>query len=390
MTSTHLGVYSDLIEAADASRRQPTPENELLACLEFSPWSAEPREPTSDGRWDEDGIRGEKVSWSCGYGPRTEAWIFQDGKNAGQPRPGIVLLHDHGAFKYWGKEKVADGAEGMAPGLAEIREKFYGGRSPAAALARAGFVVLVHDVFLWGSRRVPYTAMPEGDRDMGALLFTEQCRREDAGWRALPEEVRRYNAAANFNENTMAKIAAVLGTNLAGIVNFEDRVALAYLRSRTDLCNGAMACVGLSGGGLRSALLRGTNPELGAAVIVGLMTTYAGLLDRHVPLHTWLLFPPAFSRKHDWPDVVARHFEVPVLVQNNRDDALFSAEGMAAAHTRLEMDFAQAGCGANYLGQFYPGPHKFDLAMQEAAIDWLRQIFGIEGHDASRSPKVSS
>lgn len=379
MISAHLGVYSDLIEAADASRHRPAPENELLRCLEFWPWPAEPRDPASDARWEADGMRGEKVSWSCGYGPRTEAWIFQDGKDAGQPKPGIVLLHDHGAFKYWGKEKVADDAGGMAPGLAPFRERFYGGRSLAGALARAGFVVLVHDAFLWGSRRIPYATIPEGDRDMGALLFAEQRRREDADWRVLPEEVRQYNAAAHFNENTMAKIAAALGTNLAGIVNFEDRVALAYLRTRSDLCAGTIASVGLSGGGLRSALLRGTNPELSAAVIVGLMSTYAGLLDRHVPLHTWLLYPPTFTRQHDWPDVVARNFEVPVLVQNNRDDELFTFEGMAAAHARLEADFARAGRSVNYEGRFYPGHHKFDREMQTAAIDWLRQMLGIAG-----------
>jgi hypothetical protein len=26
-----------------------------------------------------------------------------------------------------------------------------------------------------------------------------------------------------------------------------------------------------------------------------------------------------------------------------------------------------------YTGQFYPGPHKFDLEMQSAAFDWLKK-----------------
>jgi hypothetical protein len=26
-----------------------------------------------------------------------------------------------------------------------------------------------------------------------------------------------------------------------------------------------------------------------------------------------------------------------------------------------------------YMGQFYPGPHKFDLEMQSAAFDWLKK-----------------
>jgi dienelactone hydrolase len=375
MSSTYLnlGVYSDLVQAALASRKQPPTNDELLDGLQFSPWKAEVRVPTRDAEWEKDGIRGEAVSWSAGYGPRTEAWIFRrsDAKNFQQP--GIVLLHDHGAFKYWGKEKVADGPAGMAPGLASFRKQFYGERSLAEALARAGFTVLVHDVFPWGSRRIPYETIPAGDRDMGELLFADQCKKEGAGWQALPEEVRRYNTAAHFNEHTVAKITTVLGTCLAGIISFEDRLAAAYLHSRTDICDGWVGCIGLSGGGLRSALLRGTSPEIRAAVIVGMMSTYAGLLDRHVPFHTWMLYPPAWAGAHDWPDVVARRFDIPVLVQYDQDDELFSAEGMTAADKQLREAFAHTPRPENYRGELYPGPHKFDLPMQEAAFAWLKK-----------------
>jgi hypothetical protein len=27
----------------------------------------------------------------------------------------------------------------------------------------------------------------------------------------------------------------------------------------------------------------------------------------------------------------------------------------------------------NYVGEFYPGPHKFDLAMQASAFAWLKR-----------------
>ena len=373
-TYSNLGVYSDLVQAARASRKQPPADDELLKGLQFSPWKAEVRSPSGDSAWESDGIHGEAVSWSVGYGPRTEGWIFRRSDAKDRPQPGIVLLHDHGAFKYWGKEKVADGPGGMAPGLTEFRRQFYGGRSLAEAFARMGFTVLVHDVFLWGSRRIPYETIPTGDRDMGNLLFADQCKKENAAWLALPEEVRRYNAAANFNEHTMAKIATILGTSLAGIVAFEDRLAVSYLRSRADICDGWVGCVGLSGGGLRSALLRGTCPEIRAAVIVGMMSSYAGLLDAHVPLHTWMLYPPAWAGAHDWPDVVARRFDAPVLVQYDRDDELFSMEGMTVADDHLREAFARTAWQENYRGEFYPGPHKFDLPMQEAAFAWLKNF----------------
>jgi len=46
---------------------------------------------------------------------------------------------------------------------------------------------------------------------------------------------------------------------------------------------------------------------------------------------------------------------------------------MRGAHARLQDYHANAGKPAAYAGQFYPGPHKFDLEMQSAAFSWLKQ-----------------
>ena len=49
-----------------------------------------------------------------------------------------------------------------------FRARSYGGRAYANALAREGYVVLVHDTFLWGSRRFPPETMPEQIRTLVA------------------------------------------------------------------------------------------------------------------------------------------------------------------------------------------------------------------------------
>jgi hypothetical protein len=46
---------------------------------------------------------------------------------------------------------------------------------------------------------------------------------------------------------------------------------------------------------------------------------------------------------------------------------------MHAADERLKAIYNAAGAGENYCGQFYPGPHKFDLEMQMAAFIWLKE-----------------
>ncbi len=75
----------------------------------------------------------------------------------------------------------------------------------------------------------------------------------------------------------------------------------------------------------------------------------------------------------DWPDLAACRAPAPLLVQNNRDDHLFTAEGMQAAHRRIATHYQYVGRPDAYTGEFYDGPHKFDLAMQAAAFAWLNQ-----------------
>jgi hypothetical protein len=54
----------------------------------------------------------------------------------------------------------------------------------------------------------------------------------------------------------VSKYCTVLGTSLAAVIAHDDRVALNVLRMRTDVEPARIGCVGLSGGGLRAALMR--------------------------------------------------------------------------------------------------------------------------------------
>ncbi len=91
-----------------------------------------------------------------------------------------------------------------------------------------------------------------------------------------------------------------------------------------------------------------------------------------------MLFPPALTAVADWPDVAATRAPSPLLVQYSLDDSLFSVPGMRAAHERLQHLYENAGARDAYVGQFFPGPHRFDVAMQEAAFEQLdRWLAGV-------------
>ena len=365
----HLGIFSDWV---DAARRQqsiypiavPGPQTRSLIfdMLGFCHEEENPLEVKIESKWEKDGIVGEEVSWSVGYGPRTHAYVLKPA-NATGSIPGIIALHDHSDFKFYGKEKIADGPEKTLSSLVDFRQIPYSGRAYANALAREGFVVLIHDVFLWGSRRFPLETMMETMGSKTAdLLRTSQ----------ISDEVELYNTAAYFHEHWVSKYCNILGTNMAGVVSFEDRVALNYLRSRADVDPKSIGCIGLSGGGNRAALLNATHESIRAAVIIGLMTTYPALLDHNMS-HTWMLFPFGWSRHGDWPDIAASRAPSPLLVQYNVQDELFTEDGMREAHMRLQNHYWNVGKPDAYVGQFYPGPHKFDLEMQSAAFEWLKK-----------------
>ncbi len=370
----HLGPFSGLFEAARADgplfpNAPPGQETRMSAreCLGFRVGDEQPGEPRVEQRWDADGVEGEEVSWSLGYGPRSQAWVLKP-KGARRPLPGIVALHDHGHFKFYGKEKIADGPEGRLAPLAPLRHTFYGGRAYANELARAGFVVLVPDAFLFGSRKFPLEAMPDNDRALAPAV--EAALGPDV---VAPDH---YNGAAYAHEHVVAKYCTVLGTSLAAVVAHEDRVALAYFRARPDVAATRVASIGLSGGGLRSALLRATSDDLGACAIVGMMSTYEGLLDGCVATHTWMLFPPSWSRRGDWPDLAASAAPAPLLVQYALDDPLFTVAGMRAADARIAGCYRSVGAPDAYRGEFHPGGHRFDVPMQQNAISWLRERLG--------------
>lgn len=283
----HLGEFSDWVAEAHRQQKlypelQPGVETRrfIRDLLGFSRSIEQPQEVRIERTWEKNGLRGEEISWSVGFGPRTHAWALKPAGAVGK-LPVVLGLHDHGGFKFIGKEKIAEGAD--EPELF-VKDwwQVYGGRAWANALAREGYLVLVHDTFLWGSRRFSPEVMRTA---LGEEAFSDAARAAERV-SARPQAVSIYNNLAADHEHIISKYCNLLGTTLAGVVSREDRIALNYLIGREDADAHRAACMGLSGGGNRAALLMATAENLKAGVVVGLMSSYEALLDHNVAVHT--------------------------------------------------------------------------------------------------------
>ncbi len=332
--------------------------------LIFKPDLGETPSVTVEKKYAYDGLDIEELSWQLPYGRPTKAYLLKP-QGATKPLPAILALHDHGGNKYFGKRKIVRLSDDMHPLLVEHQEHYYGGKAWANELAKRGYVVLVHDTFAFESRRVLYDEV--AGYSWGPLK-TEGKSDADP---EKTENIQAYNTWAGEHEHVMSKSLFCGGTTWPGVVLAEDQIALDILSNRSDVDKNRIGCAGLSGGGLRTAYLGGLDARIKCAVCVGFMSTWDDFILYKSYTHTWMLYVPLLPNYLDFPEILGIRAPLPTMVQNNKDDDLFTLPEMKKADTQLREIFAKAGAGDKYQGKFYDGEHKFDQPMQKDAFEWF-------------------
>ena len=205
------------------------------------------------------------------------------------------------------------------------------------------------DCFMWGSRGFK-------KEDLADRLF-EILGRND------------FESASIMHESmSLSKYLSLFGTTLAGLLNFDDRVALEVAKGLPEI-NGSISVVGLSGGGCRAIYMHATSPELKSVVSVGAMATYKSMLPIHIAPHSWMFFPQGLAKVSDWPGLTMIN-KTPLYVQFCGNDQLFTKEGMADADQSISAHAKEVG--SIYKSDFYPVKHSFTVEMQDAAFEWLK------------------
>lgn len=310
-----------------------------------------------------DGVRLREMSWQLPFGPRTAAWSAEPEHHDGG-LPGVLWLHCHAGNKFLGAERLVDRGTSTPASARRLQDDLYEGRALVNELARAGFAVLAHDPFAWGSRRFDLDQPPPRT---AAWLSAQQ-----AAWTAqgiLPDRETAYNASAAFHENTVAKTAGMLGTSLAGMVAHDDLAALAVLQDLPGVDRARIGTGGFSGGGGRALVLAALAPEVRACVVACMMTTFRSLVPSYLEQHSWLLNTPGLARAFDWPEVATLAETARFLVQFAAEDPLFPPDGMCAADEQLQHLFE--GDPLRYQGRWHPGGHSFTSAFLSEAVRFL-------------------
>ena len=312
-----------------------------------------------EGLEAEPGLVCERISWQLPYGPRTSALLLKP-ENARGRLPAVLALHDHGGNKYFGHEKITRLRTGQHPVMQRHQDHYYGGEAWANALARRGYVVLVHDTFAFGSRRLQMKDVAEQARKKVTPVDDDS-----------EPSIEIYNRFAAEHEHLMAKSLLCAGTTWPGVFTSEDQRALDYLCSRSDVDAERVGCAGLSGGGLRTVYLGGMDPRIRCACCVGMMSTWRDYLLHKCHTHTWMIYIPALPRDLDYPEILGLRTPLPTMVLNNNEDSLFTLPEMQRADRMLTEIYRKADAAERYRCSFYPGPHKFDQAMQAEAFEWF-------------------
>jgi dienelactone hydrolase len=305
------------------------------------------------------GLAIEHLSWQLPCGPRTEAVLLKPADASGR-LPAILALHDHGGNKFLGWRKIARVDDFPWEIQKQHQEKSYESVGWANEIARRGYAVLVHDTFPFASRRVRVADVPPRIRGEGMDPEPDDL-----------EGIKKYNTFAASHEHIMEKSLLSAGTTWPGVYVAEDQRALDVLCARPEVDASRVGCAGLSGGGMRTVFLGGLDDRIRCAVAVGFMTTWRDFLLDKCFTHTWMTYVPLLPRDLDFPEILALRAPAATMVMNCTEDPLYSIDEMKRADQIMAETFERAGGSNMYRCNFYPGGHKFDLAMQADAFDWF-------------------
>ncbi len=320
-------------------------------------------------REDRDGFTLEVVHISATPAYHIPARVLIPKNRGSKKLPAVLALHCHSGKYTWGHEKVLS-SPGELPLLTEFRNGTYG-RPWAEELVKLGFLVIVIDAFYFGERKLKVEEL-EASRVFSEVKDGYTRVMAPAATPGTPEWHNARNRVLGYYEHHTAKTIMATGATWPGLHVWDEMRTVDYVTSRADVDPARIGCVGLSGGGFRTAMAIAADARIKVACVTGWMTEFAHQLKHHAR-HTWMIYTPGLYRSLDLPDAAALHAPGALLVQQCRRDNLYPQSGMQASVDKLTKIYAKAGIPEKFRGTFYDEPHCFKPHMQDEAFAWLEK-----------------
>lgn len=311
---------------------------------------------------ERDGYVCQLVEYNVDKGERVRSFLLVPG-GAGPKdrRPGLVLLHDHGARFDIGKEKLvkpmADAPEYIKASSLEWVGSGFDGVYFGDTLAKQGFVVIVPDMHYWGGRSTALCQQWSRVRFGG----------EEGDLKTLKNDV--YEGQRAVYDSLAAK-----GVIWAEKTMQEDAVAAAVLKGLDCVEKSKIGAFGWSMGAHRTWLLTAFCKDVKAGVALCWMTLKETCANPP-SASDYSMMIPALRDKYDFPDIAQWLAPKPFFFLNGDEDKLFPVPQSQEAFDIMQDIYEDKGADGKLRTEFFHGPHHCGPAEQQKITEFFRKEF---------------
>jgi len=307
-----------------------------------------------------DGYVCKLVEYNVSPEERVQSYLLiPDGASAQNPRPALVLLHDHGARFDIGKEKLVRPLPSAPLNIRlssqEWSDSGFDGVYFADSLAQLGYVVIVPDMLYWGSRSTKLC------QKWSRMRFCGEAGDIDA------IKTRVYEGQKTVYDSLQRK-----GIVWAEQTLREDALAAALVGGLDCVDAERIGCFGWSMGAHRSWLLGAYCDDICAGVALCWMTLKETCRTPY-KASDYAMLIPELREKYDFPDIALKLAPKPFLFLNGRKDKLFPVYAVEESFRRMNAIYDEKGARGKLRTEFFDGPHHCGKAEQQTIIDFFRE-----------------
>lgn len=332
--------------------------------IEYSAVSGCDCQTEDDGNGEED----------CRDGILRSYLLVPDGASASDKRPGLVLLHDHGARFDIGKEKLARPMEDTPLHIRRSSEEFvrtnFDGVYFADSLASLGYVVIVPDMLYWGGRSTQacqeWSRLKYGNADEPSVEEHKKKARIDSLKKVVYE-----------GQRTVYDSLAAKGIIWAEKTLEEDACAARILAGLDFVDPEKIAAFGWSMGAHRTWLLTAFCPDIRTGAALCWMTLKEAEKTPYKPSDYAMLIPRLRDR-YDFPDIALKLVPKPFLFLSGTRDHLFPVWAVEKAYGRMQSIYDEHGAEGRLRTEFFEGGHHCGKEEQRRIVDFFEKTVPLQ------------